>query len=103
MKNELICYKQMPVWTKDKLPQMFQEKHNTKVGTWGKLTVLKGKLKFYELNENGDVITEHIFTPESDIPFVEPQIWHRIEALFFQRIGAKTLRLYEFRITAHNL
>lgn len=31
MTNELICYKQMPVWTKDKLPKMFQEKHNTKV------------------------------------------------------------------------
>ena len=44
----------MPVWTKDKLPKMFQEKHNTKVGTWGKLTVLKGKLKFYELTEDGD-------------------------------------------------
>ena len=81
MTNELICYKQMPVWTKDKLPKMFQEKHNTKVGTWGKLTVLKGKLKFYELTENGDVIAEHIFTPESDIPFVEPQAWHRVEAL----------------------
>lgn len=81
MKNELICYKQMPVWTKDNLPQMFQEKHNTKVGTWGKLTVLKGKLKFYELTENGDVIAEHIFTPESEIPFVEPQAWHRVEAL----------------------
>jgi len=67
MTNELICYKQMPVWTKDKLPKMFQEKHNTKVGTWGKLTVLKGKLKFYELTENGDVIAEHIFTPESDV------------------------------------
>ena len=26
MTNELICYKQMPVWTKDKLPKMFQEK-----------------------------------------------------------------------------
>jgi tellurite resistance protein tehB homolog len=68
MTNELICYKQMPVWTKDKLPKMFQEKHNTKVGTWGKLTVLKGKLKFYELTEDGDIITEHIFTPESNIP-----------------------------------
>ncbi|MDU4452993.1 MAG: tellurium resistance protein, partial [Haemophilus parainfluenzae] len=22
MTNELICYKQMPVWTKDKLPKM---------------------------------------------------------------------------------
>ena len=66
MTNELICYKQMPVWTKDKLPKMFQEKHNTKVGTWGKLTVLKGKLKFYELTEDGDIIAEHIFTPESN-------------------------------------
>ena len=46
MKKELICYKKMPVWTANSLPQMFQEKHNTKVGTWGKLTVLKGKLKF---------------------------------------------------------
>ena len=59
-------------------------KKNTilKWGTWGKLTVLKGKLKFYELTENGDVIAEHIFTPESNIPFVEPQAWHRVEALF---------------------
>lgn len=81
MKNELICYKQMPVWTKDKLPQMFQEKHNTKVGTWGKVEVLKGKLKFYELTEQGDIIAEHIFTPETETPFVEPQAWHRVEAL----------------------
>ncbi|STY64789.1 Tellurite resistance protein TehB homolog [Mannheimia haemolytica] len=28
--ENLICYKQMPVWTKATLPQMFQEKHNTK-------------------------------------------------------------------------
>lgn len=81
MKNELICYKQMPIWTKDKLPQMFQEKHNTKVGTWGKITVLKGKLKFYELDEAGKVIAEHIFTPQDETPFVEPQAWHRVAAL----------------------
>ena len=31
--EQLICYKQMPVWTKETLPQMFQEKHNTKEGT----------------------------------------------------------------------
>ena len=33
MKEQLICYKRMPVWNKDSLPKMFQEKHNTKVGT----------------------------------------------------------------------
>ncbi|WP_439328375.1 SAM-dependent methyltransferase TehB [Lonepinella sp. BR2357] len=81
MKNELICYKRMPVWTKDSLPKMFQEKHNTKVGTWGKLTVLKGQLKFYVLDENGTELSQHIFTPESEIPLVEPQVWHKVEPL----------------------
>jgi len=83
MQNELICYKRMPVWTKDSLPKMFQEKHNTKVGTWGKLTVLKGKLKFYVLTENGDIVSEHIFRPQDETPFVEPQQWHRVEALSY--------------------
>lgn len=80
MKNELICYKKMPVWNKDSLPKMFQEKHNTKVGTWGKITVLQGKLKFYVLTEQGDIVSEHIFTAQDDTPFVEPQLWHRVEA-----------------------
>ncbi|EIJ68798.1 SAM-dependent methyltransferase TehB [Pasteurella bettyae] len=81
MPQELICYKKMPIWTKDSLPKMFQEKHNTKVGTWGKLTVLKGKLKFYVLKEDGSVVSEHIFTANNQTPFVEPQVWHRVEAL----------------------
>ena len=81
MFQDLICYKKMPIWTKDSLPKMFQEKHNTKVGTWGKVTVLKGQLKFYVLTEEGDVISEHIFTPENKTPFVEPQLWHKVEAL----------------------
>ncbi len=78
--ENLICYKQMPVWTKDTLPQMFQEKHNTKVGTWAKLTLLKGALKFYELTEEGEVISESLFDTEHQPPFVEPQVWHRVEA-----------------------
>ncbi|EER47366.1 tellurite resistance protein TehB [Actinobacillus minor NM305] len=78
--ENLICYKQMPVWTKDTLPQMFQEKHNTKVGTWAKLTLLKGSLKFYELTEEGEVISESLFDAEYQPPFVEPQVWHRVEA-----------------------
>lgn len=79
--QELICYKQMPVWTKDSLPQMFQEKHNTKAGTWAKLTLLKGQLKYYELTENGEILSETVFDPEHQPPFVEPQIWHKVEAL----------------------
>ena len=81
MKEQLICYKRMPVWTKDSLPKMFQEKHNTKEGTWGKITILQGKLKFYVLTEEGDIISEHILTPSTAPSFVEPQLWHRVEPL----------------------
>lgn len=81
MKSELICYKKMPVWNKNSLPKMFQEKHNTKAGTWGKLTVLQGKLKFYTLNEDGSIVNEHIFSANTDTLFVEPQQWHKVEAL----------------------
>lgn len=80
MKTELISYKKMPVWTKDSFPRMFREKHNTKAGTWGKITVLKGRLKFYVLTENGETVSEHLFTPADETPFVEPQLWHRVEA-----------------------
>lgn len=77
----LICYKTMPVWQKDTLPKMFQEMHNTKIGTWAKLTVLAGKIKFYALDENGNVQAESIFDKDNQAPFVEPQQWHRVEAL----------------------
>lgn len=79
--EKLLCYKQMPVWTKDTLPQMFQEKHNTKEGTWAKLTILKGELKFYVLTEEGDVVDTAIFNTENQPSFVEPQVWHKVEAL----------------------
>lgn len=81
MTTELICYKKMPTWTKQSLPEMFQQKHNTKAGTWAKLTVLKGQLKFYSLNEDGKILAEQIFSAGDDTPFVEPQAWHKVEPI----------------------
>ena len=79
--TELVCYKVMPRWTAETLPETFKRKHNTKVGTWGKLTVFKGKLKFVEMTEDDQVTAEHIFEAGDAIPFVEPQAWHRVEVL----------------------
>lgn len=79
--ENLICYKQMPEWNKESLPQMFQEKHNTKEGTWAKLTILQGQLKYYALTEDGEVTQTFTFDSENQPPFVEPQAWHKVEAL----------------------
>ena len=81
MPEKLIAYKRMPLWTKDTMPEAVQRKHNTKVGTWGKITVLKGKLKFVELTEDGEEVASHIFEAGADNPMAQPQVWHRVEAL----------------------
>ena len=81
MPEKLIAYKQMPLWTKDTMPEAVQRKHNTKVGTWGKITVLKGKLKFVELTEDGEEVASHVFEAGADNPMAQPQAWQRVEAL----------------------
>ena len=43
----------MPIWTKDTMPEALQRKHNTKVGTWGRLLFWKAALRFIELTEEG--------------------------------------------------
>ena len=79
--EKLVAYKRMPVWNKDTMPEAVKRKHNTKVGTWGKITVLKGTLKFIELTEDGKVIAEHFFEAGADNPMAQPQAWHRVEAV----------------------
>jgi len=81
MPEKLIAYKRMPLWTKDTMPEAVQRKHNTKVGTWGKITVLKGKLKFVELTEDGEEVASHVFEAGADNPMAQLQAWHRVEAL----------------------
>ena len=78
--EKLVAYKRMPVWNKDTMPEAVRRKHNTKVGTWGKITVLKGTLKFIELTEDGEVLAEHFFEAGADNPMAKPQAWHRVEA-----------------------
>ncbi len=81
MTNNLLCYKTLPEWTAETLPKAFQRKHNTKVGTWAKLTIFAGQLKYYALDEDENVLETFIFDKDSDIPFVEPQAWHKVEAV----------------------
>ena len=76
--QDLICYKELPVWTAGTIPQGFKNQHNTKVGTWAKLKVYKGELKFAFLDKVGAVQSEHIFSAEQQSPFIEPQAWHKI-------------------------
>ncbi|MCL6235953.1 SAM-dependent methyltransferase TehB [Acinetobacter sp. ANC 5579] len=76
--QQLICYKQFPVWTQQSIPHGFKQQHNTKAGTWAKLTVLQGEVNFAMLDASGNVLSTHVFSPDLPPPFIEPQAWHKI-------------------------
>ena len=76
--QDLICYKELPVWTAQTTPQGFKKQHNTKAGTWATLQIYQGALKFAFLDEAGAVQSEQIFSAEQHSPFIEPQAWHKI-------------------------
>ncbi|MGT2959766.1 SAM-dependent methyltransferase TehB [Streptococcus caballi] len=78
--DQLLAYKRLPKWKVDDIPQALLERHNTKVGTWGKLTILSGSLNLYFFDKQDRVLEKTTFDKNSDIPFVEPQVWHKIEA-----------------------
>ena len=79
MNDNLICYKEMSVWRSADIPAGFLSQHNTQEGTWGRLQVSAGSLKFYRLNEDGSTVSEHLLTPESGEWVIQPQQWHKIE------------------------
>lgn len=76
--NNLICYRSLAIWDCFSLPEVFLKKHNTKIGTWAKLTIFSGSLNFAFLNKEGEVIKVKTFNKDNQPPFIEPQQWHRI-------------------------
>lgn len=77
--SSLVRYKTLPLWTEATLPKTFQTKHNTKPGTWGKITVEFGQLQYDALNEAGEVIASETITPAHRDFFIAPEAWHRVK------------------------
>ncbi|RIY36196.1 SAM-dependent methyltransferase TehB [Psittacicella gerlachiana] len=82
MKTEdLVVYKEMPVWHKDTIPAMFLEMHNTKEETYAGLKILQGELKFTYLNESGDEVSSVDLKPNDKEYIISPQQWHKVAPL----------------------
>ncbi|MEM7062541.1 MAG: SAM-dependent methyltransferase TehB [Cyanobacteria bacterium P01_B01_bin.77] len=79
--DTLVKYKTLSPWTETTLPETFRTKHNTKPGTWAKITVQAGCLQYDALNEAGDILSTDIITPEHSDFFVEPGAWHKVTPL----------------------
>jgi len=68
--EHLFCYKKMPEWDAATIPLAFQKKHNTKTGSWAKLTIIQGTLDFAFLTEDDEIISTFTFSPENQPPYI---------------------------------
>ena len=78
MGEELVPYKRLPQWNAETLPAGFRKQHNTKEGTWARLTILEGELDFFALDADGEIQATTRLTAKAPTPFVQPQAWHRV-------------------------
>jgi len=70
-------YKKTPEFTDETIPKGFLHAHSTKAGTWGKVIVLEGRLRYRILEPE----TEEIDLCIEKYGVIEPTILHEVESL----------------------
>ncbi|KTC65982.1 tellurite resistance protein TehB (plasmid) [Legionella adelaidensis] len=75
--SELMCYKQIELSSHRQLA-FFLEKHSTKEGTWGKLSLQKGAIDFVFLNGQGMELSRTQMDTENQQILIPPAAWHKI-------------------------
>lgn len=68
-------YKKTPTFTRDTVPAGLLKSHTTKKGTWGKICIIKGKLRY--VIESEPIETTEL-TPQK-FGVVEPEVPHHLE------------------------
>ncbi|KTC88210.1 MULTISPECIES: SAM-dependent methyltransferase TehB [Legionella] len=75
--GELVCYKQTPIDSHGKL-KFFLEKHSTKEGTWGYLSLEEGEIDFIFLNGFGQELSRTRLNKTNPQLLIPPAAWHKI-------------------------
>ncbi len=71
-----------PFWTKDTAPQALFTHHNTKAGVYGRLSVMKGAVKYFGFPDAEATQPDmEIVIEAGTFGISPPQKWHRIELL----------------------
>ena len=74
---DATAYKRTPLFTQATVPAALLKRHTTKAGSWAKIWVRSGQLKYQILLDPPE---EHRLTPESP-GIVEPQVPHHVQPL----------------------
>ncbi|ATU05309.1 hypothetical protein BKN14_02530 [Candidatus Gracilibacteria bacterium HOT-871] len=74
-------YKQMPIWTEETIPEMVLTMHNTKVGVWGKASILEGALKYTAFKDPRGEVEYELVINAGEFGTSSPQKWHKVEPI----------------------
>lgn len=75
--SHVIAYKKTPEFNQDTVPAGLLKQHATKEGTWGKIIILEGQLRYRILEPS----IEEIMLNTSYFGVVEPTILHEVETV----------------------
>lgn len=75
--DDLICYKQLSITHDGKL-KFFLEKHSTKEGTWGLLTLHQGEIDFVFLDGCETELSRTRLNANNPSIIIPPATWHKI-------------------------
>lgn len=89
--GDVVFLRSTPVFTADNLPQALRNDHSTKEGSWGRLRILSGQLR-YEACDPRRPASPTILTRHSMPAIIEPTILHRVEP-----VGAVELQVEFWR------
>lgn len=71
--EDAVWYRTAGPWRGDEIPRGLFHRHNTKLGVWGKLTVLHGALTYYDYQTDSS-----IRLTAGQYGIIPTQKWHHI-------------------------
>ena len=86
--TECVPYKKTPVFTEETIPAGLLKAHQTKHGTWGKIVILEGRLRYKIL----EPIVEEVVLDCEIFGVVEPEVLHEVATIGAVRFYVEFLR-----------
>jgi tellurite methyltransferase len=86
--GRLVCYKEIELTHNNKI-NFFVQKHSTKEGTWGLLTIESGELEFIFLDGEGKELSCTYLNETNNQIQIPPAAWHKVKPIskaFFARL-----------------
>lgn len=74
-------YKETPIWINNSIPNVIQERHNTKIWIYAKIIIISWELEYTVYNQDNSIKSVEILNP-SIIWIIKPQEWHSIKPVW---------------------